>query len=87
MIDYVIRTPDQLSKMLSSFRKSSGLTQSELALRMGVTQQTISASERNADAVSAARLMRLLNILDVELVLRKKRKPGAPAASTDTPEW
>lgn len=80
MSEYIIRTPDQLSKLLSSFRKSSGLTQSDLALRMGVTQQTISASERNADAVSAARLMRLLNVLGVELVLRNKQEP-------DKPEW
>ena len=43
-----------------------------MALRLGVTQQTVSALERNAEAVSAERLMRLLNILGVEWVLRTR---------------
>lgn len=36
-----------------------------------MTQQNLSSLERNADKVSADRLVELLNILGVELVLRK----------------
>ena len=77
MNDFPVRTPEQLPGLLQSFRKMAGLTQAELALRLGVTQQTLSAMERNAAKVSADRLMKLLQILDVELVLRKR--PTEPA--------
>ena len=71
MGDFVVRTPDQLPALLQAFRKQAGLTQEEAAVRLGVTQQTMSALERNAERVSAARLMKLLSLLGVELVLRK----------------
>jgi HTH-type transcriptional regulator/antitoxin HipB len=44
----------------------------------------VSALERNAEAVSAQRLTQLMNILGVELVLRKK--PQAPAPSSASPD-
>ena len=42
---------EQLSILLQAFRKEAGLTQSEVALRLGVTQQTYSTLERNAETV------------------------------------
>ncbi|MEF2250007.1 MULTISPECIES: helix-turn-helix domain-containing protein [Ralstonia solanacearum species complex] len=80
---FIVRTPEQLPAILKGFRKQAGLSQAELAARMGVRQQTLSALERNAENVSAARLMRLLSVLGVELVLRKPDaagEPGRPAA-------
>jgi len=71
MNQYPLRTAEQLSALLQAFRKESGLTQSEVALRLGVTQQTYSTLERNAESVSVARLLKLLGILGVELVLSK----------------
>lgn len=76
MSDFSVRTAEQLPALLQAFRKQSGLTQAEVALRLGVTQQTLSALERNADKVGAGRLLQLLGILGVELVLRD----GAPGA-------
>lgn len=72
MDEFVVRTSDQLSPLLRAFRKEAKLTQVDVAQRLGVTQQTVSALERNAEAVSAQRLTQLMNILGVELVLRKK---------------
>ncbi|MGV8823588.1 helix-turn-helix transcriptional regulator [Methylibium petroleiphilum] len=77
MDEFPVRTADQLHGLLQSFRKAAGLTQADLAARLGVTQQTLSALERNAGTVSAARLMKLLSILDVELVLRQRGPSGA----------
>ena len=74
MAGYAVRTADQLPALLQAFRKEAGLTQREAALRLGVTQQTYSALERNAETVGAARLLKLLGVLGVELVLSK---PGA----------
>ncbi|MGH8811417.1 MAG: helix-turn-helix domain-containing protein, partial [Advenella sp.] len=58
----------------------------EAALRLGVTQQTLSALERHADTVSADRLLRLLSILGVDLVLRKSGEPNA-AGGVATSAW
>lgn len=71
--EYTVRTPQQLPALLQGFRKSAGLTQAEAATRLGQTQQTLSALERNAAQVSVSRLLKLLNVLGVELVLRPSR--------------
>ncbi|MBB1597777.1 hypothetical protein A9973_27300 [Achromobacter sp. UMC46] len=65
--------------MLRNLRKQAGLTQADVASRLGVTQQTLSALERNAEKVGIERLLRLLSILNVGLVLRQ-----AEDASTDS---
>ncbi len=83
MSNFTVRTPDQLPQLLQAFRKEAGLTQAEAALRMGVSQQTLSALERNAERVSVERLMRLLGILGVEIVLRKDAPP--PGNSDEAP--
>ena len=87
MDEFPLRTAEQLSGLLQGFRKAAGLTQVELAARLGVTQQTLSALERNAAAVSAARLVKLLSILDVELVLRIRAgaSPGSPRSPSEGP--
>lgn len=90
MNEYTVRTPEQLPAILQAFRKQSGLTQSEVAIRLGVTQQTMSALERNAGAVSATRLMRLLSILGVELVLREhgtRVEAALPDEQNTGPIW
>ena len=79
MSDYPLRTAEQLSVLPQAFRKESGLTQSEVALRLGVTQQTYSTLERNAETVGVSRLLKLLGVLGVELVLSK------PGNATGTP--
>ncbi|PWF21259.1 helix-turn-helix transcriptional regulator [Corticimicrobacter populi] len=86
MPDYTIRTAAQLPALLKGFRKQAGLTQADAALRLGVTQQTLSALERNADRVSAERLLQLLSMLGVELVLRQE-KATAPAKPSSGPNW
>jgi HTH-type transcriptional regulator/antitoxin HipB len=81
MNDFPVRTAAQLPGLLQSFRKSRGLTQVDVAARLGVTQQTLSALERRADNIGAARLMKLLAILGVELVLRE---PDGPLIARDS---
>jgi HTH-type transcriptional regulator/antitoxin HipB len=76
MSQFPVRSPDQLPALLQAFRKAAGLTQAEVALRLGVTQQTYSSLERHASKVSAERLLQLLNLLGVECVLQT---PSAPA--------
>ena len=85
---FTVRTTEQLPQLLKAFRKNAGLTQADVALRLGVTQQTVSALERNAETVSAERLMRLLNILGVEWVLRtRSASPSDLPAPGDGAHW
>lgn len=72
MSQYTVRTPEQLPALLKAFRKQAGLTQGQLATRLGITQQTLSSLERNAQKVSADRLLQLLAILGVEMVLQSR---------------
>jgi len=86
MTDFTVRTAEQLPVLLQAFRKQAGMTQSAVAKRLGITQQTLSVLERNADKVSADRLLALLRILGVELVLRQGGDSTAPKTSGD-PDW
>lgn len=88
-MDYPVRIPQQLSSILIAFRKHAGLSQAEVAAQLGVTQQTVSDLERNAENMSVARLMRLLSLLDIVLVLRERdgQASAPPEPSTSTPPW
>lgn len=87
MKDFPVRTPQQLPSLLQSFRKARGLTQADVAERLGVTQQTLSALERNAESVSVERLMRLLAILEVDLILSTRAAPEGIAARAARGDW
>lgn len=86
MTDFTVRTSEQLPALLKGFRKKAGLTQAAAAMRLGVTQQTLSAMERNADKVSAERLLHLLSMLGVELVLRQGSESPTSKPSSG-PRW
>ncbi|MGY8526832.1 helix-turn-helix domain-containing protein [Paracidovorax citrulli] len=87
MREFTVRTPEQLPALLQAFRREAGLTQAEAALRMGISQQTLSALERNAERVSVERLMRLLSILGVDLVLTKDAQSHAEDQQSTKPAW
>lgn len=87
--EFPVRTTEQLPGLLQAFRKEVGLSQAEVALRMGISQQTFSALERNADRVSAGRLLKLLGVLGVDLVLRKPAPPSEKSLrkQSEGPLW
>ena len=89
MPTYAVHAAEQLPALLKAFRKAAGLTQGEVAARLGVTQQTLSALERNAQKVSAERLLHLLGILGVDMVLQgKPASPGNESQPTGgAPQW
>lgn len=86
MVDFTVRTAEQLPALLQAFRKQAGLTQAAAAMRLGVTQQTLSALERNAEKISADRLLQVLNIFGAELVLRQAGDPPSRQNSSG-PQW
>jgi HTH-type transcriptional regulator / antitoxin HipB len=81
-MNFLISVPDQLAPQLRSLRKARGLTQAELASKLGVSQSRIAAIERNAAAVSSGQLLSLLKVLGVDLLLRDTQAQTASAAAS-----
>jgi HTH-type transcriptional regulator/antitoxin HipB len=84
-MDYLISVPDQLAPQLRSLRKVRGLSQTDVANRLGVSQSRIAAIESNPAAVSAGQLLEILAVLGANLILRDAQAP-APAAVPGS-EW
>lgn len=66
---YPIVTAEQLPAYLRALRKSQGLTQRELAERLGVSIARISTIEQNPGAVSLKQLMQLMHSLGARLTI------------------
>jgi HTH-type transcriptional regulator/antitoxin HipB len=86
MSEFTVHTSEHLSALLQGFRRQAGLTQADMAKRLGVTQQTLSAFERNAENASARRVLEYLSILGVDLVLRQSQDKQ-PAGHAPVVEW
>jgi len=70
-----------LGRALISMRIAQGISQSELADRLGVHEKTISRSECDEyRGISLERAIRLFDALGVEVKLTVARKPTAAAA-------
>ena len=74
-MDLTLAFPAQLSLHLRSLRKARGLTQVQLAARMGVAQSRISAIEKDAATLTSEQLFRWLAALGASLVLRMDDAP------------
>lgn len=66
---YPLKTINQLRPLLIGFRKVSGLTQKDIAEKLGVTQQTYARLEANPGSVSIERLFKVFTVLGVEIEL------------------
>lgn len=80
-MQYPVQTPEQLKTMLSALRKSRGLSQAELAEKLGITQQAIAKLEHNPAAASVERLFAVLRVMDARLALLDDA--AAPEASRE----
>ncbi len=71
-----ISTSQQLALFAVSRRKSLGLTQAEVADKVGLHQKTISAFENNPEKVMLSTALLILSALDVDLLLENKKSPN-----------
>ena len=85
-MDYPLAFPAQLSQHLRSLRKARGWTQTQLAVRLGVTQSRVSAIEKDATALTTEQLFRWLAALGAALVLRTDDVPANKAAEPTSPK-
>ena len=76
----VIRAPSQLAQLLIGLRRQRGLSQSALAQKAGgISQARLSALELNPGRFTLERLLLILAALDLELVVRPRRRRPEPA--------
>lgn len=66
----------QLGSVLRGFRKERELTQQNAGAKAGLPQNAISTIETQTRRVGVARLFKVISALDLELVLRARRKPA-----------
>lgn len=75
-----LATAQQAADILRKRRKAKGISQTELAFKLGLSQARVSAIENDPASLTIERLIALANILDLEVVLRdrtsKSQSPG-----------
>jgi HTH-type transcriptional regulator/antitoxin HipB len=76
-MDYPIKFGDQLKQQLRSLRKARGLNQTELGVRLGVTQRRIAEIEANPSVVAIDQIIKIFSALGAELVLRDLSPPSS----------
>ena len=83
-------TATQLGQWLRAARKRRGLTQAEVAARLGLSQNRISHLEAHADELSLRQLLTWCAVVGLEPGLRETPPvgPGAATRAGDSPtEW
>lgn len=73
----MIYSPRQLANQVKLLRQQDGWTQAELAKQVGLKQATLSHFENNPDTTSLATLFKILQALDLALVLQENKSPLA----------
>jgi HTH-type transcriptional regulator/antitoxin HipB len=74
--EFIVRTPLQLANSIRVRRRKLGLSQEQLAAKTGVRQGTLSDIE-NARSARLDTLLRILAVLDLELLVRERTKSSA----------
>lgn len=82
----ILSLSKQLGPILQSARKAAGLSQTELAQRLGISQSRVSAMELDPGSINVDQLLALLAALNHE-VLVQPRKSFAEERDSNTPDW
>ena len=82
----ILSLSKQLGPLIQSARKSAGLSQTELAQRLGISQSRISAMELDPGSINVEQLLALLAALNHEVLVQPKPSL-AEERGQNTPEW
>lgn len=69
-----VTTVAQVAELLRKRRKARSLSQTELASKLGLSQERLSALENDMSGLTLERLISLANLLDLELVIRDRTR-------------
>ncbi|MFA5774599.1 MAG: helix-turn-helix transcriptional regulator [Ilumatobacteraceae bacterium] len=72
-IEYMVRGPESFGMAVREFRLREGLTQSELAKRANIHRTYLSLLETGTTTEALKNLMRVLSVLDLEIVIGPKQ--------------
>lgn len=70
--EYQIHQPNELPLILKSLRHQKGLSQQQVADMLNISQKTMSSLERKADVACFSRVVKVLELLDAEIIIRPK---------------
>jgi HTH-type transcriptional regulator/antitoxin HipB len=73
-----ITTATQIGAILAARRKQLGLSQAQVATRVGLSQNRLSVLEKNSSALTARQLLALLNVLGLDLSVDVRNSAGKP---------
>lgn len=74
VLEVPVRNTTQLGTAILRFRKHNGWTQNALGKRAGLKQPIVSTTEHGASGTSLETFFKLLAALDLEIVVRRRRK-------------
>ena len=83
----ILSVSDQLAPLLQAARKSVGLSQTELAKRLNLSQSRISAMELNSASIRLDQLLAICSNLRLELVVQTKDPPSPNKTTQPALEW
>jgi len=83
----IISLADQFTPILQAARKATGLSQTELGQRLGLSQSRMSVIELDPSSIALDQLLRLCGALQLELVVQTKAPPAPAADTTASAEW
>ncbi|HEU4779685.1 MAG TPA: helix-turn-helix domain-containing protein [Steroidobacteraceae bacterium] len=73
---HLINTPKQIGANLSSRRKHLKLSQTDVASRLGLSQNRLSELESRPETLTVEQLLALLNVLGLEMSLHERDAAG-----------
>jgi HTH-type transcriptional regulator / antitoxin HipB len=83
----ILSISDQLVPLLKAARKSAGLTQTELAHRLDLSQSRMSAMELDPASMRLDQLLSICASLQLELVVQTKGEPESKQPNSTRQEW
>lgn len=84
VIRHKVQLPEHVGPLLRSLRVQQGISQKDLAARLGVTPPSLSHLEDDASNASIRRIMRVLAELDMELVVQPRERWSV---QEESPPW
>ncbi|HEX5034516.1 MAG TPA: helix-turn-helix domain-containing protein [bacterium] len=76
-LEVVVRSPSQIGAAIQRFRKLAAWTQRQAGDSVAIKQALVSRVEAGVSGTSLGTLFKLLAGLDLELVVRKRKKAGS----------
>ena len=83
----ILSVPSQAGLLIKAARKASGLSQTTLARRLGVSQSRMSAMELDPGSISLEQLLAICAALDLELLAQTRLEAERSSHPAAKPEW